>query len=63
MYKLLLEDINSIHIWAIAGLILFMLVFIGSVIYSLSLSKQFSRQMSQLPLDEFETEAGGEDNV
>ena len=63
MYKLLLEEVNAIHFWAILGLILFMTVFIGSVIYSLALSKQFSHKMSQLPLDETEESEGGEDHV
>ena len=63
MYKLLLEEANNIHFWAILGLILFMSVFIGSVIYSLMLTKQFSHKMSQMPLDEAEEVEGGDDHV
>ena len=59
MYKMLIEESAGIHIWAIVGLILFMAVFLGSVVYSLCLSKQFSKTMAELPLkDSPELEEG-----
>ncbi|MCH2174385.1 MAG: hypothetical protein MK193_01515 [Lentisphaeria bacterium] len=61
MYKSLLSNIDGLNVWAIVGLLLFMMVFLGTVIYSICLSQKFTDKMGHLPLEEDEKE--GQNNV
>jgi len=51
MFKNILESVNGIEIYAISGLILFLVMFISVTVWIFKADKNYIRKMEQLPLD------------
>lgn len=51
MFKEILNSISGIEIWPIIGLFLFMILFIGIIVWVFRLDKRFIKKMEELPLE------------
>ena len=59
MYKDILQSIDGIEFYAIGAMILFILFFIGMIIWVIKVDKNHIKKMSELPLKEEKTEKNG----
>jgi len=51
MFKNILESASGIEIYAIAGLVVFLILFTSVFIWLLKVDKKYIKKMEQLPLD------------
>jgi len=52
MYKDILQSIDGIEFYAIGAMVLFILFFIGMIIWVIRVDKNYIKRMSELPLKE-----------
>ena len=67
MFKDVLQSIEGIEFFAIVGMIIFILFFIGMTIWLFKVDKKYIKKMSELPLkednNEFSNLTGGTNEV
>ena len=51
MFKDILKSVNGYDNWSIISMLIFLLFFVGLIIYVWKLDKNFSNYMSSLPLE------------
>lgn len=59
MYKDILQSIDGIEFYAIGAMVLFILFFIGMIIWVVRVDKNYIKKMSELPLKEDKPEKNG----
>jgi hypothetical protein len=59
MYKDILQSISGIEFYAIGAMVLFILFFIGMIIWVVRVDKNYIKKMSELPLKEDKSEKNG----
>mgnify|MGYP006879015762 FL=1 len=55
MFKHYFESIHNIEIWPIISLAIFLMFFIGLIIWVLIVDKKYIKEMENLPLESTET--------
>ena len=55
MFKHYFESIHNIEIWLIISLAIFLMFFIGLIIWVLIVDKKYIKEMENLPLESTET--------
>lgn len=50
MYKDILKELGTVDIYGILSLVIFAAVFLGAIIYAMTLRKDYVEEMSDLPL-------------
>jgi len=56
MYKDILQSIDGIEFYAIGAMVLFILFFVGMIIWVIRVDKNYIKKMSELPLKEDKSE-------
>ena len=63
MYKDILQSISGIELYAIVAMVIFVLFFVGMMIWVIKVDKKYIKRMSELPIEEDNNEisnlAGG----
>jgi hypothetical protein len=61
MYKDILQSIEGVQVYAIAAMVIFILFFVGIIIWLIKVDKRYIKEMSELPLKEDNNETTNEE--